>query len=78
MKGEEDNPQLKRLTESIKSIKIEQNDLNFEQYELLNDSSSEKGKGAILTHILNAQLTRYFSYLSPYYMMKSSPPQKIL
>ena len=67
MKGEEDNPQLKRPNRINKEYKIEQNDLTFEQYELLNDSFSEKEKGAILTHILNARLIAISPYLSPYY-----------
>ncbi|WP_260440221.1 helicase-related protein, partial [Elizabethkingia meningoseptica] len=45
----------------------EQNDLTFEQYELLNDSFSEKEKGAIFSHILNARLIAISPYLSPYY-----------
>ncbi|MCT3788637.1 hypothetical protein HZQ67_14805 [Elizabethkingia anophelis] len=67
MKWEEDNPQLKRPNRINKEYKIEQNDLTFEQYELLNDSFSEKEKGAILTHILNARLIAISPYLSPYY-----------
>ncbi|ATC37699.1 restriction endonuclease subunit R [Elizabethkingia anophelis] len=67
MKGEEDNPQLKRPNRINKEYKIGQNDLTFEQYELLNDSFSEKEKGAILTHILNARLIAISPYLSPYY-----------
>ncbi|MBO9703721.1 MAG: DEAD/DEAH box helicase family protein, partial [Sporocytophaga sp.] len=67
MKGEEDNPQLKRPNRINKEYKIEQNDLTFEQYQLLNDSFSEKEKGAILTHILNARLIAISPYLSPYY-----------
>ncbi|OPC03212.1 restriction endonuclease subunit R [Elizabethkingia meningoseptica] len=67
MKGEEDNTQLKRPNRINKEYKIEQNDLTFEQYQLLNDSFSEKEKGAILTHILNARLIAISPYLSPYY-----------
>ena len=44
MKGEEDNPQLKRPNRINKEYKIEQNDLTFEQYELLNDSFPRRKK----------------------------------
>jgi Rieske Fe-S protein len=56
IKGEEDNPELKRPKKINKEYKIEQNDLTKEQYEMLNENFSETQKGAILTHILNARL----------------------
>lgn len=67
IKGEEDNPELKRPNKINKEYKIEQNDLTKEQYELLNESFNETQKGAILTHILNARLIAISPYLSPYY-----------
>lgn len=67
IKGEEDNPELKRPNKINKEYKIEQNELTQEQYDLLNDSFSESQKGAILTHILNARLIAISPYLSPYY-----------
>jgi hypothetical protein len=38
IKGEEDNPELKRPNKINKEYKIEQNDLTKEQYDLLNES----------------------------------------
>ena len=67
IKGEEDNPELKRPNKINKEYKIEQNNLTKEQYELLNESFNETKKGAILTHILNARLIAISPYLSPYY-----------
>lgn len=67
IKGEEDNPELKRPNKINKKYKIEQNELTKEQYELLNESFNETQKGAILTHILNARLIAISPYLSPYY-----------
>lgn len=67
IKGEEDNPELKRPNKINKEYKIEQDDLTKEQYELLNESFNETQKGAILTHILNARLIAISPYLSPYY-----------
>ncbi|WP_213188924.1 helicase-related protein [Cloacibacterium caeni] len=67
IKGEEDNPELKRPNKINKEYKIEQNDLTKEQYDLLNESFNENQKGAILTHILNARLIAISPYLSPYY-----------
>ena len=67
IKGEEDNPELKRPNKINKEYKIEQNDLTKEQYDMLNDNFSETQKGAILTHILNARLIAISPYLSPYY-----------
>ena len=67
IKGEEDNPELKRPNKINKEYKIEQNDLTKEQYELLNESFNQTEKGAILTHILNARLIAISPYLSPYY-----------
>jgi hypothetical protein len=67
IKGEEDNPELKRPNKINKEYKIEQNDLTKEQYDLLNESFSETEKGAILTHILNARLIAISPYLSIYY-----------
>ncbi|MEZ7527951.1 Eco57I restriction-modification methylase domain-containing protein [Cloacibacterium normanense] len=67
IKGEEDNPELKRPNKINKEYKIEQNDLTKEQYDLLNENFSETEKGAILTHILNARLIGISPYLSPYY-----------
>lgn len=72
IKGEEDNPELKRPNKINKEYKIEQNDLTKEQYELLNESFNETQKGAILTHILNARLIAISPYLSPYYDGKNS------
>lgn len=67
IKGEEDNPELKRPKKINKEYKIEQNDLTKGQYEMLNENFSETQKGAILTHILNARLIAISPYLSPYY-----------
>ncbi|MBV2165372.1 MAG: DEAD/DEAH box helicase family protein [Kaistella sp.] len=67
IKGEEDNPELKRPKKINKEYKIEQNDLTKEQYEMLNENFSETQKGAILTHILNARLIAISPFLSPYY-----------
>ncbi len=67
IKGEEDNPELKRPNKINKEYKIEQNDLTREQYDLLNDSFDDTQQGAILTHILNARLIAISPYLSPYY-----------
>lgn len=67
IKGEEDNPELRRPNKINKEYKIEQNDLTREQYDRLNENFSESEKGAILTHILNARLIAISPYLSPYY-----------
>ncbi|MCL1689478.1 restriction endonuclease subunit R [Elizabethkingia anophelis] len=67
IKGEEDNPELKRPNKINKEYKTEQNDLTKEQYDLFNESFSETEKGAILTHILNARLIAISPYLSIYY-----------
>lgn len=67
IKGEEDNPELKRPNKINKEYKIEQNDLSKEQYDLLNENFNQTEKGAILTHILNARLIAISPYLSPYY-----------
>jgi Type I restriction-modification system methyltransferase subunit len=67
IKGEEDNPELKRPNKINKEYKTEQNDLTKEQYDLLNENFSETEKGAILTHILNARLIAISPYLSIYY-----------
>ncbi|MGA9212365.1 helicase-related protein [Kaistella sp.] len=67
IKGEEDNPELKRPNKINKEYKIEQNDLAKEQYDLLNENFNQTEKGAILTHILNARLIAISPYLSPYY-----------
>ncbi|SDE00380.1 MuF-C-terminal domain-containing protein [Riemerella columbipharyngis] len=67
IKGEEDNPELKRPNRINKEYKIEQNNLTIEQYDLLNENYDESQDGAILTHILNARLTAISPYLSPYY-----------
>ncbi|QNS42668.1 DEAD/DEAH box helicase family protein [Chryseobacterium manosquense] len=67
IKGEEDNPELKRPNKINKEYKIEQNDLTKEQYDMLNENFEETQKGAILTHILNARLIAISPYLSPYY-----------
>ena len=67
IKGEEDNPELKRPKKINKEYKIEQNVLTKEQYEMLNENFSETQKGAILTHILNARLIAISPFLSPYY-----------
>ena len=67
IKGEEDNPELKRPNKINKEYKIEQNDLTREQYDLLNDSFDDTQQGAILSHILNARLIAISPYLSSYY-----------
>ena len=67
IKGEEDNPELKRPKKINKEYKIEQNVLTKEQYEMLNENFSGTQKGAILTHILNARLIAISPFLSPYY-----------
>jgi hypothetical protein len=69
IKGEEDNPELKRPNKINKEYKIEQNDLTKEQYDLLNESFSETEKGAILTHILNARLIA-FLHICRFIMME--------
>lgn len=67
LKGEEDNPELKRPNRINKEYKIEQNDFTKTQYEYLNESFSEEEPGAILTHILNARLIAISPYLSVNY-----------
>lgn len=67
IKGEEDNPELVRPTKRNKEYKIEQNNLTWEQYDLLNDNFDYEQKGAILTHILGARLIAISPYLSPFY-----------
>jgi len=67
IKGEEDNPELKRPNKLNKEYKIEQNELTKEQYNLLNENFNETEKGAILTHILNGRKIAISPYLSPYY-----------
>lgn len=67
IKGEEDNPDLKRPNRINKEYKIEQNDLTKEEYEKLNENFVESEKGGILTHILNARLIALSPYLSKYY-----------
>lgn len=67
IKGEEDNPELKRPNRINKEYKIEQNDLTQEAYERLNKSFNESKKGAILTHILNARLIAMSPYLAKDY-----------
>lgn len=67
LKGEEDNPELKRPHRINKEYKIEQNDFTKIQYEYLNESFSEEEPGAILTHILNARLIAISPYLSVNY-----------
>lgn len=78
IKGEEDNPELKRPNKINKEYKIEQNDLTKEQYDLLNESFSETQKGAILTHILNARLIAISPYLSIYYDGEVSSVQEFV
>lgn len=63
IKGEEDNPELKRPNRINKEYKIEQNDLTKQAYERLNDSFDDNDKGAILKHILNARLIAISPYL---------------
>jgi hypothetical protein len=48
IKGEEDNPELKRPNKINKEYKIEQNDLTKEQYDLLNENFSETQKEQFL------------------------------
>ncbi len=67
IKGEEDNLELIRPNKINKELKIEQNDLTKEQYDLLNDNFDSEMPGAILTHILNARLIAFSPYLSIYY-----------
>lgn len=64
IKGEEDNPELKRPNRINKEYKIEQNELTKEAYERLNNSFDESQKGAILSHILNARLIALSPYLA--------------
>lgn len=66
IKGEEDNPELKRPNRINKEYKIEQNELTQEQYENLSNEFDNEKDGAILTFILNARLTAISPYLSPY------------
>ena len=67
IKGEEDNPNLKRPNRINKEYKIEQNNLTEREYENLNNSFNESKDGAILTHILNARLIAFSPYLSKFY-----------
>lgn len=67
IKGEEDNPELKRPNKINKEYKIEQNSLTKREYENLNASFDESVDGAILTHILNARLIALSPYLSKFY-----------
>ena len=53
IKGEEDNPELKRPNRINKEYKIEQNQLTEDMYSKLNLLLDEKKDGAILTHIKN-------------------------
>ena len=78
IKGEEDNPELKRPNKINKEYKIEQNDLTKEQYDYLNENFSEGEKGAILTHILNARLIAVSPYLSPYYDGEEPSPKEFI
>lgn len=64
IKGEEDNPDLKRPNRINKEYKIEQNELTRRQYNQLNASLDETKEGAILTHILNARKIAFSPYLS--------------
>lgn len=64
IKGEEDNPELKRPNRINKEYKIEQNNLTKQAYERLNNSFDESQKGAILSHILNARLIALSPYLA--------------
>ncbi|MDO5608988.1 MAG: helicase-related protein, partial [Capnocytophaga sp.] len=72
IKGEEDNPELKRPNRINKEYKIKQNDLTRKQYDLLSGNYDESQGGAILTHILNARLIAFSPYLSKFY--KGEPP----
>ena len=63
IKGEEDNPQLKRPNRINKEYKIEQNSLTEEMYDKLNSLLDESKDGAILTHILNARKIAISPYL---------------
>ncbi|WP_052910630.1 Eco57I restriction-modification methylase domain-containing protein [Riemerella anatipestifer] len=67
IKGEEDNPELKRPNRINKEYKIEQNSLTEKEYSNLNASFDESADGAILTHILNARLIALSPYLSKFY-----------
>ncbi|MFJ1491647.1 Eco57I restriction-modification methylase domain-containing protein [Capnocytophaga canis] len=72
IKGEEDNPELKRPNRINKEYKIEQNHLTRNEYDNLNSSFDESKEGAILTHILNARLIAFSPYLSKFY--SGEPP----
>lgn len=63
IKGEEDNPQLKRPNRINKEYKIEQNSLTEQMYDKLNSLLDESKDGAILTHILNARKIAISPYL---------------
>ena len=63
IKGEEDNPELKRPNRINKEYKIEQNQLTEDMYFRLNLLLDEKKEGAILTHILNARKIAISPYL---------------
>ena len=63
IKGEEDNPQLKRPNRINKEYKIEQNKLTEDMYGTLNLLLDESKDGAILTHILNARKIAISPYL---------------
>ncbi|GIJ92787.1 hypothetical protein CAPN002_00050 [Capnocytophaga stomatis] len=71
IKGEEDNPELKRPNRINKEYKIEQNTLTKEMYESLNNKFDESKEGAILTHILNARKIAFSPYLSNDYVGKN-------
>lgn len=63
IKGEEDNPELKRPNRINKEYKIEQNILTEDMYFRLNNLFHEEKEGAILTHILNARKIAFSPYI---------------
>lgn len=67
IKGEEDNPELKRPNRINKEYKIEQNELTRELNDSLYLTFDETQKGAILTHILNARKIAFSPYISDDY-----------
>lgn len=63
IKGEEDNPELKRPNRINKEYKIEQNELTKDMYRNLDMQFDDNKEGAILTHIINARKIALSPYL---------------
>lgn len=78
IKGEEDNPELKRPNRINKEYKIEQNKLTIDEYNKLNAFFDESKDGAILSHILNARLIAFSPYLSKNYKGEKPTNQQFI